>query len=285
MAFYLLISSNEALRARNNIIAFNEAFLGGGVYHFTNDGIYEGNTFFRNFGQGQGGAMMLNASSVDVRDSILWENASPGGKEISIFAFSVLDMDYCDVEGGRRSVKDNGFSYGWGPGMIDVDPQFRDPSSEDLSLQETSPCIDVADPNSSLTGRDVMGVPRILDGDLDGMRALDMGAFEFSHVTLAVLGDATPGGAISVISDGTPGLQTFLFYGFSPSETELGPFGSLFIDLTAPWGLFPWLPLPSSVDGTIPSDFPAPATLILQELALDPSNRGNFSNDVVLVIE
>jgi hypothetical protein len=193
-------------------------------------------------------------------------------------------IHHSDVKGGQGSVENHGNPYTWGAGMIDQDPQFTDTGSSDFTLLSSSPCIDTADPTYRPTGRDVGGVPRLLDGDLDGFRFMDMGANEFSNVHLSITGSLTPGGNITITSTGTPGLQSLLWLGVAPGEVVVGWFGPVFMDLSLPWVLVPWVTVPSTVNATIPADVPAPISIIVQQLAHEATGQGNMSNDVVLDI-
>jgi len=93
-------------------------------------------------------------------------------------------------------------------------------------------------------GRDVEGRPRRVAGHLGPLARVDMGAHEFSHVSLS----AFPASAISVQIDasGTPGLFAFLWVGFGESEICLPPAGALLFDPSLPYVLVPWGPLPQS---------------------------------------
>lgn len=174
---------------------------------------------------------------------------------------------------------------GTGPNdLLDVDPLFVDPANGDFSLQAASPCVDSADPLVAPGGFDVGGVPRVLDGKLTRVLVLDRGAREFDNVQVAVSGQATPGGTITIDSTGTAGLAALLIVGAAERERIVLPFGSLFVDLTAPFVILPWGVLPNSQTITISPGFPVPTTLTLQEAALS-ARVGNFSNFVSLEIE
>ncbi len=168
--------------------------------------------------------------------------------------------------------------------LLDVDPQFFDAANGDFTLAATSPCIDSGDPTILQSGKDVAAFPRLLDGDLDKRLELDRGAHEFSHVRLAITGNATPGGTITVDSRGTIGMATFLIAGFGESELPLKKLGALFVDLTQVNVILAWAPLESSVDVDLDPATPVPLTVYVQELAL-ATRAGNFSNLVRLEIE
>ena len=119
---------------------------------------------------------------------------------------------------------------------------------------------------------------------------VDMGAYEFDNVQLAVTGNATPGGTLTFDTTGTPGMLVYLAIATTPGEVLVPPFGSVFFNLDSPWLLVPMGTIPSMVNITVPAAFPTPTAVILQELAIGPAlpgggSPGNFSNPVCLTIE
>jgi hypothetical protein len=66
-----------------------------------------------------------------------------------------------------------------GPGNVDADPRFVDPSAGDLRLRHASPCIDAGKDLAGILSTDIFGAPRPQDGDGDGVARFDMGAHEF----------------------------------------------------------------------------------------------------------
>jgi parallel beta-helix repeat protein len=65
-------------------------------------------------------------------------------------------------------------------GNISADPMFQCPPSGDYRLMSSSQAIDAGDDSiPGLPATDLVGGPRILDGDGDNTAAIDLGAFEF----------------------------------------------------------------------------------------------------------
>ena len=168
--------------------------------------------------------------------------------------------------------------------LQDVDPLFADPLTGDWSLQSASPAADSGDPAFASTGGDLAGFSRVLDADLDRKPRVDRGAHEFCHVHLSVSGSATPGGTITLTSDGTAGLHGLMIGGIAPAATWLKPFGTLGIDLGQLNVIVGWLDVPSVVDVDLDPALPVPLTFYAQELAY-LGRVGNLSNVVRIDVE
>ncbi len=119
-------------------------------------------------GNSKGGTLRVrDGSSVTLRGSILRAGSAAAGAEIHVQdPGSVVDVAWCDVEGGQAGVKVvPGAALAWGSGNLDADPLLKDAALEDFRLSGGSPCIDSADPSG---GPDADGTPP------------DMGAIAFS---------------------------------------------------------------------------------------------------------
>jgi hypothetical protein len=96
---------------------------------------------------GGGGVLCRNASAT-VTNSIIWDNASQKGSEISVsVAASTLTITYSNAGGGQAGVNvESGCTLDWGEGNIDADPLFaRLGYWDDKGTRDTSDDVWVAD--------------------------------------------------------------------------------------------------------------------------------------------
>jgi len=168
---------------------------------------------------------MYAGSDIVVKNCIFRGNAvySVDGtyqRNISVGAVGPHSFDHTLISNFQESVFiSQGAQLSWGPGIIDADPLFAregqwndsgtpdDPSDDtfipgDYHLLPDSPCIDagtndVDNPDTpeveTLPDTDIAGLPRIIDGNLDGTATVDIGAYEY------LPGDVNYDGKVNVL--------------------------------------------------------------------------------------
>lgn len=200
-----------------------------------------------------------------LRDSISFGNT---GADVTGFAASDVSWSFVASLAGQN-------------GNQGADPQFVAAAAGDLRLAFGSPAVDAGDPvlgGAGSTGADAGGAPRHTDGNLDGSRRIDPGAYEFTNVRLTVSGLPKPGLPLTVATSGTAGLPTLLAVGF-PGSVELPPYGTLFLDVSFPWVLVPYGVVPVSAPLPIPVGLPTPLDIAFQAIATT-SGKANLSEVV-----
>jgi hypothetical protein len=219
-----------------------------------------------------GGLTCLNASDMQIYNSIFWNNESPKGAEIAVAtkAPAILSIQHSDLEGGETSIYvEPGHTLHWGQGMIDADPLFIDPNIDDLHIRYDSPCRDAGIHGGSfIPPVDFDGNPRIAYG------FIDMGADEF-YAHLYQTGEALPNHSIAVHITGPPkacpiGLWLSTGRLMTPIHCPWGAWYLAF-PVSGPMDLGP-IPSPEGVivlPGTVPSAPPGPYALHLQALIIN----------------
>jgi len=263
---------------RDCLLVDNQARNGAGIFLGTTGNLtVERCTLVGNSAQVRGGGIRNQGGlRLRLQNSIVYFNLAAEGAQVH----GTNDLiRYCCIQ-------DWTIDSGTGPGNISADPQFVDRLLGNLHLSIDSPCIDSADPALSPPGVDFEGNPRFLDGDLDRVMLLDIGAFEFNNVHLSITGEATPGGLLTIESSGTPHLVALLFVGAGWGETLLPPYGALFVDPNLMLPVLPFAVIPNSTIVSVPLNLAPGSRWVVQELAGNLFTRnGNFSNAVELTIE
>ncbi len=149
----------------NVSITNNTAFSGGGINFFNSNPSLENVTISDNLAS-SGGGIYCSLSSLNLINSILWNNSTEEIYFNQSTDSSSIAAYYSDIEGGQDSIvtNDNG-TVTWGTGNIDVYPLFVDSANGDFNLTPDSRCIDTGHPDST---------------DADGTIA-DMGAYYYDQ--------------------------------------------------------------------------------------------------------
>jgi hypothetical protein len=233
------------LIARASLIAGNQVSGVGGTGGGLSNGTYQ-LTDCTIAGNALNGLQPLTGSGVTtsstLRNCILYGNlddfaGTPGP----------VNATYCDSGDGAFLGK---------PGCIAADPLFANPATGDYRLRFGSPCVESGDPVSN-GALDLLRHTRPLDGNLDTISAVDMGAFEFE--TLHLRGTPSPGQLIGLEFWGASGSLSSVMLSLQPlTPAQSTGFGDFFL---APGSVVPL--------GSVPAQ-PGPPYAFLRRLPNNP---------------
>jgi len=193
----IALSSNSNPVIDNCLFYNNEALnYYGGVFVTINNCSpqFINCTFANNYAiHGGGVAELQSGGTTTFWNSILWGNSAGNGYNqiSSLDPYNcALNIYYSDVEGGTNGIN---------PGIqleylynLELDPDFMDVGEFPFALRETSPCVDAGWPADwyMIANLDIIGNERVFDGNEDGSREIDMGAYEFvASSSSLILGD------------------------------------------------------------------------------------------------
>lgn len=274
------IHSSGSLVLEDSLVHDNSATSGGGVMvtSLVATKTLRRSTIAGNSADSGGGVF----GDVKLRTTILAGNFDLAGPA-SPDAFGNLTLNGYNVIGNTAGATLSGSS---SLDLLDVDPLFVNPGAGDYRLQVGSPAIDTGPANFVTCDRDARRVPRLLDGDLDGVAVVDRGGLEYSHIEIDVQGIPQPGQLVTIAPVGTAGMFAFLVAGAPANGAAFGRIGCLFVDLSLPFVFVPLGVLPAApLSGNIPLGIPSGTEIALQGMAFSGGGTGNMANDVVLRIE
>jgi predicted outer membrane repeat protein len=188
--------------------AVSSGWCGGGAIYGLNHNTTTGGLIFitnclfhENSSDSNGGAICNNQVDPQIWNSTFYGNtAAAGYSGGAYFGFNLSDGPYVynsifwentpnqlQINDPRYYVGHSNVQGGWtgsGGDNIDDNPSFVDPDTGDFHLSIGSPCIDTGRYFGAALPDDLDGVLRPHDGDGDGTAKWDMGAYEFTHITL-----------------------------------------------------------------------------------------------------
>jgi hypothetical protein len=216
----------------NNIVSNNKAAICGGGLCCLNSSemISLNNTVTGNWAGDAGGGLCCNVESkTTVCNNIIWDNQAKSGNEIYIGRPSdpsEVSLEYSDVKGGLAEIRIRpGCVLKVGSGIIDADPIFFDPLTNDFHLCVDSPCRNMGNIlNTGLLALDFEGDPR------HRQKKTDIGADEF-HFHLYSVGKIVSGSPVPLHVTGLPGMSVILGIADGVNDAPFStPYGNLYLE-------------------------------------------------------
>ena len=165
----------------NCFLSGNRAYCGGAAFDST---LYScaliGNG--ASYGGGTYECTLYNCTLTG--NAALWGGGAWGGKLYSCIVYfnrseTGIDANYPPSEVETTFENSCTTPLPPGPGNIAADPWFVSGSAGDFRLRPDSACIDAGSNRADIGSSDLLGAPRIRDGNSDGIDRVDMGAHEF----------------------------------------------------------------------------------------------------------
>jgi len=177
----VMFLSCPAPRIEGCVFTGNSSIYGGAIANNNSNLVINKTTFFHNSGLYGGSVNMEGMANTAIINSILWQNAQQSGTINEIyFSFGNCSLiaTCSDILGGEAGITGTG-NINWLDGNMDIYPEFSDTTIMDLSLPETSPCIDAGTALFIYQGDTVVHIT-----DFYGS-APDIGAYEY-YTTVAI---------------------------------------------------------------------------------------------------
>lgn len=207
-------SLGRPITVTQNLITENAALSGGGVYtdvenlrgnatHFAN------NTIANNFSPTGSEIYLIGDTFFPINDTItLINNSISNDSDLTSF-FCDLTEPPVLVLTSNNVYSAAGSAYGGScsdmytgvNGNISEDPLYLDPATGNYRLSPYSPLVDAGNNSApNIPAEDLDGLPRIIDGNGDGLAVIDIGAYESQVFAAPALIDIKPGNALNTIN-------------------------------------------------------------------------------------
>ncbi len=236
----LLVRNGAVAQVENSVFAYNGDASSGAAIDVDNaTGTFINLTIDQNENSG---IRLRNGANPTIRNCIFSDNGLASGG--TVFGIDQVDtsvdptVEYCIFDGNNAGAYRRGATVmtaaqlngqAFASGNLDAAPAYN--GLNDWRLTAGSPAVDAGHPTASpQRNQGLYDQPRRLDGDFDVSVAIDIGAAEFSNVTLTLPVDQHT--HVHVGIGGTPGLPAFLLIGGSSFQSGLfvNPAGHLFVN-------------------------------------------------------
>jgi len=194
-----IFSASDYSKFNDCVIAGNTATDdGGGIGTWVTFAVFTNCTIANNTAA-SGGGLNHTLGYLSLYNCILWGNSAPEGPQLTMrYCHAELPTgliaEYNNIQGGRDAAylpQCDRWELDTELGNIDVEPGFVDPANMDFRLRPDSWCIDKG-ANDYANDTDILGNPRIIDGDGDRAAFVDMGAYEAIPANEPVIEFSTP---------------------------------------------------------------------------------------------
>ena len=186
----ILTKAGLELTLMNCLFQGNRSNSRGGALRLENDAKLVNCSLQGNATAVDGGAIYVNSAAPTLQNCIVWNNSEGGMSNTtsaSIFnSTSTTSIEYCLIANSGGSAAWDAAIGTDGGNNLDTDPFFileGNPNdatfvSGDLRLRCDSPAIDAGKNNANTYTHDLVGNPRIVDGNADTTATIDLGAYE-----------------------------------------------------------------------------------------------------------
>lgn len=190
-AYYLTYYYPSQSILDSNLIELNRAFSGGGILSAVTEAVVTNNTISDNTADFGGGVtvarnndptaqLVLTNNLISFNYGLLYGGgglatsySNPSVSYNALYGNQPNDVGGDHIDADYIGVDSN----------ISLDPQYvsRVPGARDLQLTSASPAIEAGDSTATTSTVDLLGVPRLLDGNADETATVDLGAYEFQR--------------------------------------------------------------------------------------------------------